>query len=121
MRRTIFNQNYFGTHFGGSLYAMVNPFFPLLILNQLPPGHIVWDTAAKVSFVRAVQDDVFADISVDRPTVESLAQAAETGEKVLRWFNVDVTTAHGEVVATAAKEIYIRRKRPTLPCPPLSD
>lgn len=32
------NKNLFGTHFGGSLYAMCDPFFVFIVLKNLGPG-----------------------------------------------------------------------------------
>ena len=33
------NRNYFGSHFGGSLYAMTDPFFALMVLHF---GGLAW-------------------------------------------------------------------------------
>ena len=46
-----YNRNFVGTHFGGSLYAMTDPFFALLVLNNLTPDYRVWDRAASITFV----------------------------------------------------------------------
>ena len=35
LRRHWYNQNYVGTHFGGSLFAMADPFWMLLVTNRL--------------------------------------------------------------------------------------
>jgi len=45
-----YNRNYVGTHFGGSLYSMVDPFYMLMLMNILGPGYIVWDKAASIRF-----------------------------------------------------------------------
>src|ERR1041385_6706004 len=47
-----YNRNYVGTHFGGSLYAMCDPFYMLMLMNILGPGYIVWDKAATIRFKR---------------------------------------------------------------------
>ena len=44
------NKNYVGTHFGGSLYTMCDPFFMLILVNNLGSGYIVWDKAATIRF-----------------------------------------------------------------------
>jgi hypothetical protein len=31
------NKNYVGTHFGGSLYSMCDPFFMVMLINNLGP------------------------------------------------------------------------------------
>jgi hypothetical protein len=42
--------------------------------------------------------------------VDELRAAAANGEKVLRWFETEVKTAGGEVVARVRKQIYVRLK-----------
>jgi hypothetical protein len=44
------NRNYVGTQFGGSLYTMCDPFFMLILINNLGPDYIVWDKAATIRF-----------------------------------------------------------------------
>ena len=46
MPLTPLNRNYVGTHFGGSLYSMIDPFFMLILMNKLGKGYIVWDKKA---------------------------------------------------------------------------
>jgi len=37
-----YNRNYVGTQFGGSLYSMVDPFFVLMLMENLGRDYIVW-------------------------------------------------------------------------------
>lgn len=106
-----FNRNFFGTHFGGSLLAMVNPFWPLMVLQNLGPGYIVWDTANEIEFVKAVREDVFADFRLDPAAVEEIRATAAGGDRVLRWFPFEIATAGGDVVARGRIQVYARRKR----------
>ena len=50
MKLKMTNQNYVGTHFGGSLYAMCDPFFMLILIENLGRDYIVWDKAATIRF-----------------------------------------------------------------------
>ena len=50
LRMRPWNRNYVGTHFGGSLFAMTDPFWMLLMLHAIGEDHIVWDRAAEISF-----------------------------------------------------------------------
>lgn len=110
LHRHLLNQNIFGVHFGGSLYAMVNPFWPLLVLGKLGKGYIVWDTAGEIEFIKAVREDVYAEFQLDPAVVEEMRDAAAGGDKVLRWFDTDIKTAKGEVIATVRKQVYVRQK-----------
>jgi hypothetical protein len=42
--------------------------------------------------------------------LEELRAAAADGEKVLRWFDVSIKTAAGDVVAIVRKQLYVRLK-----------
>ncbi len=106
-----FNRNYVGTHFGGSLFAMTDPFLMLLAIQRLGREYLVWDQAAEIQFVKAVREDVFAEFRMDDATVAELRVEAAEGEKHLRWFDIAVTTASGETVARVRKQLYVRRKR----------
>jgi len=36
-----FNRNYVGTHFGGSLYAMCDPYFMIMLMHNLGRDYLV--------------------------------------------------------------------------------
>ena len=111
LRMRPWNRNYVGTHFGGSLFAMTDPFWMLLMLHALPRDYIVWDKAGEIEFVKPGRSTVHAEFRIDDAVIEEIKAAAAGGDKVLRWFDTDVIDAEGEVVAKVRKQLYIRRKR----------
>ncbi|HET6434954.1 MAG TPA: DUF4442 domain-containing protein [Xanthomonadaceae bacterium] len=111
LRLHFWNRNAFGTHFGGSLLAMVNPFWPLLVLHRIGGDYIVWDTKNEIEFVKAMREDVFAEFRLDPAVVEEMRAQAADGGKVLRWFPFEIASASGEVAARGRIEVYVRRKR----------
>jgi len=104
------NKNYFGTHFGGSLYAMCDPFFVFLLVQQLGSDHIVWDKAAEIEFVKAVREPVFATFAVEPALVDEIRRAALERFSVEPELATEIVTASGEVVARVRKTLYVRRK-----------
>ena len=54
--------------------------------------------------------DVYAHFKLEPGVLDELRTAATNGEKVLRWFEVPLKTAEGEVVAIVRKQIYVRLK-----------
>ena len=50
MRLRFWNRNYVGTHYGGSLYSMTDPFYMLMLMENLGRDYIVWDKAAKIRY-----------------------------------------------------------------------
>jgi acyl-coenzyme A thioesterase PaaI-like protein len=110
LRLRPWNRNYVKSQFGGNLFSMTDPFWMLLVMHQLGGDYYVWDKAASIDFVAPGREDVYAHFRLDGATVDELRAAAAGGEKVLRWFDTDVVTASGEVVARVRKQIYVRLK-----------
>lgn len=106
-----YNRNYVGTHFGGNLFSMTDPFWMILVMECLGRDYMVWDQAAEISFVAPGREDVFAEFRVEESVLDELRSAAASGEKVLRWFETEIKTAGGDVVARVRKQLYVRRKR----------
>lgn len=110
LRLRPWNRNYVRTQFGGNLFAMADPFWMLLILHHLGKDHYVWDKAGTIDFVAPGRADVYAHFKLEPNVIDELRNAAAGGEKVLRWFEIPLKTAAGEVVAIVRKQIYVRLK-----------
>ncbi|HEX5306919.1 MAG TPA: DUF4442 domain-containing protein [Dyella sp.] len=110
LRLRPWNRNYVRTQFGGNLFAMTDPFWMLLVMHQLGSDYLVWDKAGTIDFVAPGREDVYAHFRLEPAVVEELRTAAAGGGKVLRWFETDVTTASGDVIARVRKQIYVRLK-----------
>ncbi|MFC0678976.1 DUF4442 domain-containing protein [Lysobacter korlensis] len=111
LRMRPWNRNYVGTHFGGSLFSMTDPFWMLLVLQSLGRDYIVWDKAGEIEFVKPGRGTVRACFELDETVLAELRDSAADGSKVLRWFDTDVVDADGDVVARVRKQLYVRRKR----------
>ena len=110
LRLHFWNRNYVGTQFGGNLFAMSDPMWMLMILHRLGEHYYVWDKAAAIEFVAPAREDVYAHFLLDQSTVDELRAETADGEKVLRWFDVDLKTKTGAVVARVRKQVYVRLK-----------
>jgi acyl-coenzyme A thioesterase PaaI-like protein len=110
LRLRPWNRNYVRSQFGGNLFAMVDPFWMLLAMHQLGGEYYVWDKAGAIDFIAPGREDVYAHFKLEPSVVEELRVAAADGQKVLRWFETEVTTASGEVIARVRKQIYVRLK-----------
>lgn len=105
-----YNRNYVGTHFGGSLYSMVDPFHMLLVMNQLGPEYIVWDKEAKIEFISPGRGTVIAHFEVSQEHLEDIKEKTQDGQKYLPEFEVEVRAEDGTLVARAIKTLYVRKK-----------
>ena len=111
MRLRPWNRNFFGTHFGGSLFAMTDPFWVLLLFHQLRGEHVVWDQAGEIEFVAPGRGTVYAEFRLTDEHVEQVLERTRSGEKALIWFDTDVVGQDGTVIAKVRKQVYARRKR----------
>lgn len=110
LRSRWYNRNYVGTHFGGSLFAMTDPFWMIMILHTIGKEYVVWDKAGEIEFVKPGRGVVTAEFKLEESMLDELRQAAAGNEKVLRWFDIPVTNSEGELVAKVRKQIYVRLK-----------
>ena len=110
LRSHWYNKNYVGTHFGGSLFAMTDPYWMIMILRNLGSDYVVWDKAAEIQFVKPGRGLVTAEFRLEDAMLDELRNAAAGNEKVLRWFDIAVIDGEGDVVAKVRKQVYVRRK-----------
>jgi acyl-coenzyme A thioesterase PaaI-like protein len=106
-----YNCNYVRTQFGGNLFSMTDPFWMVMVMEALQHEYIVWDKAGAIDFVAPGKADVFAEFRLEEALLDELRAATANGEKTLRWFETEVKTAAGEVIARVRKQLYVRRKR----------
>jgi acyl-coenzyme A thioesterase PaaI-like protein len=105
-----FNRNVVGTHFGGSLYALIDPHVMLLLMQLLGKEYIVWDKAASIKFIKASKKDVSAVIRISDEIIEEIKQKTENGQKYLPTFSIEIRDEYNELIATAEKVIYVKKK-----------
>jgi acyl-coenzyme A thioesterase PaaI-like protein len=111
MKMHWYNRNYVGTHFGGSLYAMTDPFYMLMLLQNLSKEYLVWDQSACIDFIKPNRGAVTAEFEVTQALLDAIAQNTTEGRKYLPELPVEIKDETGEVVARVTKKIYVRRKR----------
>jgi acyl-coenzyme A thioesterase PaaI-like protein len=110
MVHRFWNTNYVGVHFGGSLYAMTDAFYMLMLLENLGPEYIVWDKAASIRYRRPAVGTVRAEFRLTAEQIDGVRQALESAAKVEPVFTVEITDESGEVVAVAERTLHVRKK-----------
>ncbi len=110
MRLRSWNRNYLGTHFGGSLYSMCDPFYLLILSDQLGPDYVVWDKAASIRFRRPGRGRVRARFEVSPAAVAEIRRRVEAEGKVEPTFSTQVLDDAGQVIAEVEKVLHVRRR-----------
>jgi len=107
----LITRNYVKTAFGGSMSAMTDPYFFMLVMHQLGRNYVVWDTRGEIEFVKPGRGVLTARFEVPREKADEVRERARGGAKVLEWFATEITDASGDVVARVRREVYVREKK----------
>ena len=111
MKLRRWNANYVGTHYGGSLYSMTDPFYMVMFIEILGRDTIVWDKSASIRFRRPGRGTVFAKFRITDEQIAEIREALKTEEKIDREFSVDVKSGDGEIIAEVKKVLQFRSKK----------
>ena len=103
-------RNYVGTIFGGSLYAAVDPFYMIMLIEILGPEYVVWDKSASIRFRRPGRSTLHATFRVPPEDTDAIRKALETAPSIDHVYTVELVDAAGIPHATVEKTIYVRRK-----------
>ena len=90
---------------------MCDPFFMLIMMQNLGKDYIVWDKTASIQFIKPRRGTVSATFHISPEQIADLRAQVEQAGKIEPLFNVDVIDEQGEVVAKVEKRLYMRKKK----------
>ncbi len=105
------NRNINGAAFGGTLYAMTDPFFGIMARGQLGDGYRVWSVRSGIEFIAPGRGIVTATMELDATQAEQIRQATRDGAKSITTHSTTIHDADGNVVARATQDVYVRQLR----------
>lgn len=105
-----YNRNFVGTQFGGSLFAMTDPWYMLMLVHNLGRDYFVWDKSAHIDFIAPGRAAVKAVFRVDDELLKRIYAHTAEGKKYLPTFSIDITDVEGHVVARVHRTLYVRAK-----------
>jgi acyl-coenzyme A thioesterase PaaI-like protein len=106
----LLNRNYFGTQFGGSMFAMTDPFFALMMLHNLGSDYVVWDRAGAIRYLKPGRGNVFAHFRLAEEAIARARAATTRGRKHEPTFTVAIVDGDGATIAEVDKTLYVRRR-----------
>jgi hypothetical protein len=110
MKLRWWNANYVGTHFGGSLFAMTDAFYMLMVMHHLGTGYVVWDKAATIRYRKPGKGTVRAEFRLSDNQIEDIREKLNTLPKYEPVFSVEVKDDAGVVIAEVEKVLHVRQK-----------
>ena len=111
MKLRFWNKNYVGTHFGGSLYSMTDPFYMLLLLHSLGKEYIVWDKSASIRYKKPARSTVFAEFKLNPEQIDAIKNELTLAPKTEYEFVIEIKDNVGDVVAEVKKILHINKKQ----------
>jgi acyl-coenzyme A thioesterase PaaI-like protein len=111
MKLRFWNANYVGTQFGGSLFAMADPFYMLMLMANLGEDYIVWDKAGSIRFRRPGKGRVTAKFRLSNAQIDDIREKLKTQEKVEPTFLIEIKDEAGTVIAQVEKLLHIKRRQ----------
>ncbi len=115
MKLHFWNANYVGTHFGGSLFAMTDPFYMLMLMANLGHDYIVWDKGATIRYRKPGRGTMRAEFRLSGSQIDDIREKLKTLPKYEPVFTVEVKDETGVVIAEVEKVLHIRSKPAAAP------
>jgi len=110
MKLRFWNANYVGTHFGGSLFAMTDAFYMLMLMANLGRDYVVWDKAATIRYRKPGSGTVRVEFRLFDNQIDDIREQLKTLPKYEPAFSVEVKDEAGVVIAEVEKRLHVRKK-----------
>ncbi|MFE6864582.1 DUF4442 domain-containing protein [Nocardia sp. NPDC057668] len=95
--------------FGGTLFAMTDPFYAVMAGRQLGPGYRIWNTTGSIDFLAPGHGTLTATMVFPARELDAIRAVTATGEKSVTTHTTEILSATGTLVARATQSLYIRR------------
>ena len=110
LRLTWWNRNAVGTMFGGSLFAMTDPFYPLMLQHNLGPAYAVWTKWAQIEFIAPGRDIARASFTLPSTQIQEIVAATADGQSSLPRFSTTILDVQGQKISEVSTVVYVRRR-----------
>src|SRR5215469_276565 len=110
MKLRWWNANYVGTHFGGSLFAMTDAFYMLMLMANLGRDYIVWDKAASIRYRKPGRSTVRAEFRLTDAQLDDIREKLKTLTKYEPTFTIEVKDEEETVIAEVQKLLHVKKK-----------
>ena len=111
INKSLFNKNYNGSIFGGTIYAATDPFYALLFDQLLQRRGFkvrVWLKSASIQYLKPGRKSLYFTIEVNDEMLNEAIEALNTGGKFVKAYPMEIKDAAGELCATVMNEVYVR-------------
>jgi len=111
INKSLFNKNYNGSIFGGTIYSATDPFYALLFDQLLQREGFkvrVWLKSASIQYLKPGRSTLYFTIIVTDEMLNDAITALNTTGKFVRAYPMEILNKQGEICATVMNEVYVR-------------
>lgn len=111
INKSLFNKNYNGSIFGGTIYAATDPFYALLFDQLLQREGFkvrVWLKSASIQYLKPGRKSLYFTIEVTDEMLKEAIETLNTNGKFVKAYPMEIKDAQGELCATVMNEVYVR-------------
>ncbi len=111
VNKSLLNNNYNNSIFGGTIFASADPFYPLLfhqVLTHKGYKVRVWLKSAEINYIKPGRTDLFFHINITEEDIQEVEQTLNTGGKHVKAYPIEMYSKDGEQCVTVSCHVYIR-------------
>lgn len=111
INKSLLNQNYNKTIFGGTIFSATDPFYALLfdqIFRKKGYKIRVWLKSASIQYLKPGHTDLYFKIIISNDDIEEAEIALKTIGKFVKTFPMEILNKQGEICALVNNEVYLR-------------
>lgn len=111
VNKSLINNNYNSSIFGGTIFASADPFYPLLfhqVFTHKGYKVRVWLKSAEINYIKPGRTDLFFTINISETDIEKIEKVLNTTGKHVKAYPIEMYNKDGELCVTVNCEIYIR-------------
>ena len=111
INKSLINNNYNNSIFGGTIFAAADPFYPLLFHQALThKGYKVrvWMKSVHVDYMKPGRKDLYFTIYLSPKEIEEVEKVLKKGEKYIKSHPITMYDEDGELCVEVLCEVYVR-------------
>lgn len=99
-----------GTQFGGSMFAMTDPIYSVLLMGALKDRYFVWDKAASIEFIKPGIGEIYVECRITDQLMTEIQHHTRNGDKYFPEVVDIIYDSLGNEVAKLHRTLYVRLK-----------
>lgn len=110
LKLRFYSRNIVGVQYGGSLMSMTDPWYMLMLMENLGDDYFVWDKQADIEYVAPGKTHVHAEFFLSDELIDEIRAKTASGEKYTPEFVVNIKDDNDQLVARVKRRVYIKLK-----------